>query len=180
MNLIGTFRKSYNAPGKEGDRWRDEPYANTLNTFDGGEMRARDLIASALTASAGHHGHSSPRGDGTDNIVPVTAFDWQAGGSGDTSWGGKARSFIDREHYAAALQTTKVEAVHQPVHHARVRRLTPVECERLQGFPDGWTEPAGSDSARYRCLGNAVTVPVAEWLGRRLMAYEAGELEEAA
>ncbi len=47
------------------------------------------------------------------------------------------------------------------------RRLTPVECERLQGFPDGWT--AGlSDSARYRLLGNAVAVPVAEWLGKRL------------
>lgn len=50
-----------------------------------------------------------------------------------------------------------------------VRRLTPLECERLQGFPDGWT--AGrSDSARYRMLGNAVTVLVAEWIGRRLAA----------
>ena len=50
-----------------------------------------------------------------------------------------------------------------------VRRLTPVECERLQGFPDGWTEPAGSDSARYQTLGNAVAVPVARWIGRRIM-----------
>jgi DNA (cytosine-5)-methyltransferase 1 len=49
-----------------------------------------------------------------------------------------------------------------------VRRLTPVECERLQGFPDGWTEPAGSDSARYRALGNAVTVNVPAWLFARL------------
>ena len=48
-----------------------------------------------------------------------------------------------------------------------VRRLTPVECERLQAFPDGWTEPAGSDSARYRALGNAVTVSTVGWiLGR--------------
>jgi len=48
-----------------------------------------------------------------------------------------------------------------------VRRLTPLECERLQGFPDGWT--AGqSDSARYRQLGNAVAVPVAYWLGHRI------------
>jgi len=44
-----------------------------------------------------------------------------------------------------------------------VRRLTPVECERLQGFPDNWT--AGqSDSARYKQMGNAVAVPVVEWL----------------
>jgi DNA (cytosine-5)-methyltransferase 1 len=50
-----------------------------------------------------------------------------------------------------------------------VRRLTPTECERLQGFPDGWTAGAGqSDSARYRQLGNAVCVPVAEWIGRRI------------
>jgi DNA (cytosine-5)-methyltransferase 1 len=48
------------------------------------------------------------------------------------------------------------------------RRLTPVECERLQGFPDGWTE-GHSDSARYRQLGNAVAVPVAEWIGKRIM-----------
>jgi DNA (cytosine-5)-methyltransferase 1 len=49
---------------------------------------------------------------------------------------------------------------------SRVRRLTPTECERLQGFPDGWT--AGqSDSHRYRQLGNAVAVPVAQWIARR-------------
>lgn len=53
-----------------------------------------------------------------------------------------------------------------------VRRLTPVECERLQGFPDGWTDGL-SDSARYRCLGNAVCVPVMEWIGRRLMEQAA-------
>ena len=50
-----------------------------------------------------------------------------------------------------------------------VRRLTPTECERLQGFPDGWTEPAGSDSARYKELGNAVTVNVPQWLFRRML-----------
>ena len=47
-----------------------------------------------------------------------------------------------------------------------VRRLTPTECERLQGFPDGWTE-GFSDSARYRMLGNAVCVNVAEWIAGR-------------
>ena len=50
-----------------------------------------------------------------------------------------------------------------------VRRLTPMECERLQGFPDGHTE-GHSDSARYRMCGNAVAVPCAEWIGRRIMA----------
>jgi DNA (cytosine-5)-methyltransferase 1 len=49
-----------------------------------------------------------------------------------------------------------------------VRRLTPVECERLQSFPDGWTEPSGSDSARYKAMGNAVTVNVVRWILSRL------------
>lgn len=47
-----------------------------------------------------------------------------------------------------------------------VRRLTPVECERLQGFPDGWTE-GHSKTQRYRMIGNAVAVPVAEWIAGR-------------
>jgi DNA (cytosine-5)-methyltransferase 1 len=56
-----------------------------------------------------------------------------------------------------------------------VRRLTPRECERLQGFSDDWTRWAAdgtevSDSARYRMLGNAVCVNVARWLGRRSVA----------
>jgi DNA (cytosine-5)-methyltransferase 1 len=48
-----------------------------------------------------------------------------------------------------------------------VRRLTPVECERLQGFPDGWTECV-SDSQRYKQMGNAVTVNVVAWIGGNL------------
>ncbi len=50
-----------------------------------------------------------------------------------------------------------------------VRRLTPTECERLQGFPDGWTD-GQPDSPRYRQLGNAVAVPVIEWIGKRILA----------
>ena len=46
-----------------------------------------------------------------------------------------------------------------------VRRLTPLECERLQGFPDGWTDiPGASDSARYRALGNSVAIPCVEYV----------------
>ncbi len=48
-----------------------------------------------------------------------------------------------------------------------IRRLTPLECERLQGFPDGWTEGV-SDAQRYKLLGNAVTVNVVEFIIRRL------------
>jgi DNA (cytosine-5)-methyltransferase 1 len=58
-----------------------------------------------------------------------------------------------------------------------VRRLTPLERERLQGFPDDWTE-GESDSARDRMTGNAVCVPVAEWIGKRLVAVNHRFFEE--
>ena len=48
-----------------------------------------------------------------------------------------------------------------------IRRLTPLECERLQGFPDGWTNiPGASDSARYKALGNSVAIPCVEYVMR--------------
>lgn len=56
-------------------------------------------------------------------------------------------------------------------HEMTVRRLTPMECERLQGFPDNWTE-GQADSARYRQMGNSVAVPVVEWLARRIVAVD--------
>jgi DNA (cytosine-5)-methyltransferase 1 len=52
-----------------------------------------------------------------------------------------------------------------------VRRLTELECERLQGYPDGWTE-GQTASARYRQLGNSVAVPCVEWIARRLIATD--------
>ena len=53
---------------------------------------------------------------------------------------------------------------------ALIRRLTPLECERLQGFPDGWTDiPGASDSARYRALGNSLAIPCVEYLIRRIV-----------
>lgn len=50
----------------------------------------------------------------------------------------------------------------------KIRRLTPIECERLQGFPDGWTEGV-SDTQRYKCCGNAVTVNVVQAIMERLL-----------
>jgi DNA (cytosine-5)-methyltransferase 1 len=51
----------------------------------------------------------------------------------------------------------------------KVRRLTPMECERLQGFPDNYTKtPTSSDSTRYKALGNSMAVPVMRWIGKRI------------
>ena len=52
-----------------------------------------------------------------------------------------------------------------------IRRLTPLECERLQGFPDSWTDiPGASDSARYKALGNSVAIPCVEYVMRGIAA----------
>ena len=65
-----------------------------------------------------------------------------------------------------------------------VRRLTPIECERLQGYPDGWTDIGEyidstgkkrqtSDAARYKALGNSIALPPWKWVLKRLCAcYE--------
>lgn len=59
-----------------------------------------------------------------------------------------------------------------------VRKLMPVECERLQGFPDGWTATeikgkSASDGARYKALGNSMAVPVMAWIGKRIARFDA-------
>ena len=60
-----------------------------------------------------------------------------------------------------------------------IRRLTPWECERLQGFPLGWTDiPSASDSARYRALGNSVPVPCVEFIMKSLQAVAAIEVDD--
>lgn len=54
-----------------------------------------------------------------------------------------------------------------------VRRLMPVECERLQGFPDGWTDLGGTpDAPRYKACGNSMAVPVIRHIGRRIEAVD--------
>ena len=60
-----------------------------------------------------------------------------------------------------------------------IRRLTPWECELLQGFPPGWTDiPGASDSARYRALGNSVAIPCVEFIMKSLREVAGLEAEK--
>jgi site-specific DNA-cytosine methylase len=75
-----------------------------------------------------------------------------------------------------------VPSVMQPVATAmQVRRLTPVECERLQGFPDGYTnipwrkKPEAPDGPRYKALGNSMAVPCMAWIGKRIAEADRGD-----
>lgn len=136
-------------------------------------------------------GSGGPAGDEAYNLI---VFDWQAGGDTMSASDRLSPSLVvgrtlavtsppsvsvDFRHSTLDGVTPTLQAKGQGgyslnmlpgVLHPtdpRPRRLTPLECERLQAFPDGWT--AGqSDSARYRQMGNAVTVSVAEWIARRI------------
>lgn len=142
----------------------------TLRAGNGNEHGGVPFVAHSLTSSMGHHGHSSPRGDGSDNLVaPAVTSKWAKGTGGPA--GDECQNLA-------------------PNHAQGVRRLTPLECERLQGFPDGWTClcPAQGDTAtcvcpdspRYKQMGNAVTVSVIRWIAARLRAGAQRQQEGAA
>jgi DNA (cytosine-5)-methyltransferase 1 len=104
----------------------------------------------------------------TTLIVPTEplAFMWQAGGNNSSSGAHE----YDMTPTLPKSQTIAVQTVDRAV-----RRLTPLECERLQGFPDGWTE-GQADSHRYRQMGNAVAVPCVAWFLQRLAHIARKEL----
>ncbi len=145
------YTKSRRAQTNEDyETWLEGGVMPTLNAFDNGDVRTTVLIATA------------------DVIGSLQARDYKGVGnqyvaenklivSFDTQFGSNATTFED--------MSPTLKASQQPpsVTGTSVRRLTPVECERLQGFPDDWT--AGqSDTQRYKQMGNAVAVPVVEWL----------------
>jgi DNA (cytosine-5)-methyltransferase 1 len=104
---------------------------------------------------------------GGGNNKQAVAFDWQSGGD--------SRGLDPKD--TAQLQRCQTPAVH---HAMTVRRLTPVECERLQGFPDNWTlipwrkKPAEEcpDGPRYKALGNSMACNCMALIGERIAAYE--------
>lgn len=104
-------------------------------------------------------------------------------GSGDTL---PVTTYIAEKQYAATLFARDYKGISsdsfgknfQPLVNTKtkVRRLTPIECERLQGFPDNWTQIAWNGkepkdcpiSHRYKCLGNSMTTNVMRWIGERI------------
>lgn len=147
-------------------------------------------------ACAGHVVAHTPRSEGADNTPTVLAFNiYPAQGQGAASERGtrvldscppvaftqNQREEVRLMDVAGALSgAPDVKRGSGTVLTALPRRLTPRECERLQGWPDDWTKygrtEAGtvvlSDSARYRMAGNGVSGPVAEWIGLRIVNSE--------
>ena len=91
--------------------------------------------------------------------------------------GGATAEVGDNVAFALRASSGGGDKPHVLAAHA-VRRLTPIECERLQGFPDGWTDigPGTPDGPRYKALGNSMAVPVMRWIGRQIaLTSGAGE-----
>ena len=101
----------------------------------------------------------------TETLIPVMhpahAFKIRGGCEG----GGKG--YLGTDEKVFTLSTTQDQQI---MHGMAVRRLTPTECERLQGFPDGYTDimPNTPDGPRYKALGNSMAVPVMRWIGSRI------------
>ena len=184
------FTKSRRAQNVDDyETWIEGDVAPTLNAFDNGDIRttvlvlrmregkpgggkgpmigedrsftiatSNDQVVFAIQGTMiGRQDHNGPGGPGFTEKGPMytlTSTDTHA-----VAYDEFNDSIADTHHTlrSGTKQSTGV------VMESTVRRLTPLECERLQGFPDGWTE-GQSDSNRYKQMGNAVAVPVVEWI----------------
>lgn len=134
--------------------------AHTLRADPGGVGQGHNTNYVAHTLTGEGHDVSE---DGTGRGTPLVAFHMtQTPVSGSIS---------------PTLGSSSAQASAGVLEDTQVRRLTPRECERLQGYPDDWTANSWgkpqADSPRYRQLGNSVAVPVIEWVARRIVAVDA-------
>lgn len=175
-DLIVPFIKSRRAQTNEDvETWIESEVTPTLNRIDNtGESYATVLI---------HNKQSDGDVRLYDDISPTVTRTWGTGGNNVPmieTIGFSHTQGIDAQPSTTAFPTLRREgnghAVSTPT---TVRRLTPMECERLQGFPDGWSAQRidhkkgvvvdQADSSRYKQMGNAVAVPVVEWIMNRIM-----------
>jgi len=145
---------------------------NTLNTNSNASGCNTPMVAQPITQYGKLAGSltarydSSPCADRGANVVmqPITMRE-----SGHGYW--------MKDEIAGTLRAEGEDRPSRPSHvicnTMRVRRLTPVECERLQGFPDNYTNiPKAADGPRYKALGNSMAVPVMHWIGKRIQMVE--------
>lgn len=134
----------------------------------GGTAELGGFVGDTLRASGGG-------GDKAHVLIPV----------GDLNGASKALNATSTASGYMDVSAETFVAVRDVAHRWAVRRLTPLECERLQGFPDGYTDilrtngKRAADGPRYMTLGNAMAVNVMRWIGRRIEMVEAISIDLA-
>jgi DNA (cytosine-5)-methyltransferase 1 len=156
---------------------RYDPETETLiPTIGGGFDVAHALTGEGFDASEDGTGSGTPlvpiafsaKDHANAGVMPAVAFNWQGGGT-QTTLGYDADSRV-----SGSLSVGQVPAVAG----MQVRRLTPVECLRLQGYSDYYLDvtyrgkPA-ADGPKYKAIGNSWAVPVVRWIGERIEQVEA-------
>ena len=163
------------------------PSVLCLNDQGGSVMECSEDISGTLRAQ--EHGHQplvyenhgiDARYRGPLDVAPTLAARAGTGGNnlslvaeGGLRAFSRQRVDVFQDDNVASTESARqrkgaTDLVYQPeIGPLLIRRLTPLECERLQGFPDGWTDlPGASDSARYKALGNSVAIPCVEFIMR--------------
>jgi len=149
------------------ETWVEGGVMPTLNAFDNGDVRTTVIVFhphyhdGARVQGDTMNTLTSRMGTGGNNVSMVaTLVRMREGKPG----GGKGPLLSEDKSLTIATNNDQTLFT-----ESSVRRLTPMECERLQGFPDGWTE-GQSDSTRYKQMGNAVAVPVVDWIIEGIVA----------
>ncbi len=168
-NLATPFTKSKRAQSNTDDETCvPGEVSPTMSCFDQGDTRATTVVCLAETI-IGQKAKNGVNGDGWQNEHSYTL---SATGVHDAVCMASGQGGAEIGHSRSPTLTCNHEA---PIaaHQHIVRRLTPVECERLQGFPDDYTaityrsKPA-ADTPRYKAIGNSMAVPVMRWIGERI------------
>ena len=161
----------------------DRPYGTDVDTCD-------SLVIFDTTQITSAANYSNPKpGDPCHPLAagahaPAVAFSIMPMNSGKDFKGRETDIAQPVMAAGPAAENQGGDYVVQPQASA-VRRLTPEECERLQGFPDDytlipWRRGMAPDGPRYKALGNSMAVPVMAWIGRRIAAVEALNIREEA
>jgi DNA (cytosine-5)-methyltransferase 1 len=138
------------------------PFSRTGNGSEADALQPY-AVANCLTARM-HKGINSTLDEGQTPVVAIGLDEEQ---NARVDGFGTLKARMDGGGFEGSVMTPAMV----------VRRLTPVECERLQGFPDGYTnipwrgKPESPDGPRYKALGNSMAVPVMRWIGERINGY---------
>ena len=168
------------------DVWREEQIAPTLSLFDMGDVRTVVAIVEPILFENSYRDGARIANDGVTQTLsakmgtgggntPMVAIGIQGNVIGRQDHNGPAgKGYTEEGDPMFTLTSTDVHAVAINKPTLTVRRLTPLECERLMGWPDGHTRYKAdgteqSDTQRYKQCGNGIASPVAAWIGKHVM-----------